>query len=265
MGYFIGLVVCLSLVTSTSFAFENPIWGSNYYMGDGGYAGQFETLGKTTDIHDALFEATARNHQVLGYTRARQVLLGRVYLESTGGEYSIRDVYCLKQFTQQDFGKRAAMGPEQIPDNTVLNTEHTWPQSRFTGMFPNEMQKSDLHHLFPSDSEMNSTRGNHKFAELAGPTEQIKCAASRFAHTAIGYRFEPPMEHRGNVARALFYFSIRYKIRIDNDEEGFLRKWHAEDPVDQAEVHHHELISQAQGNRNPFIDQPELINQIADF
>ncbi len=265
MRLFIGLILGLSIVGSMSAAFENPIWGSSYYMGDRGFASGYQSFGKTTDILDSLFEMTTRNHRVLGYTKARQILLGRVYLENYSGEYAIKDVYCLRHFTNTDFGRGASIGPDQIPDGTVLNTEHTWPQSRFTGMFPNEMQKSDLHHLFPSDSVMNSTRGNHKFAELAGPTEPVKCSVSRFAHTAIGYRFEPPIEHRGNVARALFYFSTRYRIHIDNDEEGFLRKWHYEDPVDQAEVSHHQMISEAQGNRNPFIDQPELVDQIADF
>lgn len=261
-----GLVLGLCFgLSQLSLAYENPIWGSSNYMGTNGGTSGYSSFGQNTDILDSLFLTASQNQQVLGYTKARQILLGRVYLENQGNDYAIRDVYCQQYYTNRDFGRGAPLGPDLIPDNTVLNTEHTWPQSRFTGMFPQEMQKSDLHHLFPSDSEMNSTRGNHKFAELAGPTENIKCSASRFAHTAIGYRFEPPMEHRGNVARALFYFSVRYKIHIDNDEEGFLRKWHYEDPVDQTEIYHHQMISEAQGNRNPFIDHPELVNEIADF
>lgn len=264
MRLFLGFML-IGLISMNTKAFENPIWGSSYYMGKGGYAKGFEVLGKTTEILDKLFETAARNQQVLGYTRARQILMGRMYLENLNGQYSIKDVYCQKYFTNSDFGRGESLGPNLIPDGNILNTEHTWPQSHFTGMFPNEMQKSDLHHLFPSDSEMNSTRGNFKFAELSGPTESIKCDASRFANTAIGYRFEPPIEHRGNVARALFYFSVRYRIHIDNDEEGFLRKWHYQDPVDPTEVMHHEIIFQTQGNRNPFIDQPDLVDQIADF
>jgi hypothetical protein len=265
LGVFLGFNFVGAFVSSAASAFENPIWGSGYYMSNSGSASGFEGFGNTTDILDSLFEATASNHQVLGYNRARQILLGRIYLESSGSEYAIKDVYCQRYFTRGDFGKGGAVGPDQIPDNNILNTEHTWPQSRFTGRFPNEMQKSDLHHLFPSDSQMNSTRGNHKFAELAGPTERIKCPESRFANTGIGYRFEPPIEHRGNVARALFYFAVRYKMRIDNDEEGFLRKWNYEDPVDQTELYHHQMIFDAQGNRNPFVDRPDLINDIDDL
>lgn len=265
MRLLLGLFLGITGISLTSVAFENPIWGAEYYMGNGGRAGGYESFGKTTDIIDHLFEASARNHRVLGYTRARQILLGRIHLENQGGDYAVKDVYCLKHFTNRDFGGNAPLGPERIPDGNILNTEHTWPQSRFTGMFPNETQKSDLHHLYPTDSQMNSTRGNYKFAELSGPTERVKCPTSRFANTSIGYRFEPPQEHRGNVARALFYFSARYRIHIDNDEEGFLRKWHRDDPVDQAEMLRHEIIFETQGNRNPFVDDPNLVDQIADF
>ena len=254
------------LFSNLSFSFDNPIWGAKQYMGDENTYGRKHRLyGASQPLLDTLFQATAQNHHVLGYSLARQVLLGRIYLENLGGQYAVRDVYCLKHYTNQDFKRGGGVGPDRIPDNTVLNTEHTWPQSRFTGNFPNEMQKSDLHHLFPSDSEMNSRRGNHKFAELNGPTVNIKCPTSRFANTVIGYRFEPPMEHRGNVARALFYFSVRYKIHIDNDEEGFLRKWHYQDPVDANEVEHYRMIVEAQGNRNPFVEKPEIVNEIVDF
>lgn len=270
MSRFFGILAVTTLLATTSlspsgFAFENPIWGASSYMGSGGQANGYESFGKTTDILDRLFDSAARNHRVLGYTPARQVLLGKMYLENVNGQYAIKDVYCQHYYTDRDLGRGQSLGPGQIPDGNVLNTEHTWPQSRFTSAFPNEMQKSDLHHLFPSDSQMNSTRGNHKFALLSGATERVKCPISRFANTQIGYRFEPPAEHRGNVARALFYFSTRYRIHIDNDEEGFLRQWHHEDPVDQAEIAHHEMIFEAQGNRNPFIDEPSLVDEIADF
>lgn len=256
---------------SSTFAFENPIWGASQldsFNNSDSYYGDYHRNNldrNQRDILDSFYEYSSRGHKTLGYLRARQILHGQVYLEGSKNGYFIRDVYCLKNFTDNDFGRNGGLGPEQIPDSNILNTEHTWPQSRFARHFPEEVQKSDLHHLFPSDSEMNSKRGNFKFAELSGKTIPVKCSASRLAKTAIGFRFEPPLEHRGNVARALFYFSVRYKISIDNDEEVYLRQWHQEDPVDQNERNHHEMIYQAQGNRNPFIDQPDAINQIVDL
>jgi len=263
---FLTLIIC-----NTGFSFENPVWGTAQIASLRTNQFKFQrnnTIPYNQDaVHESLFEVAARGQMVLGYDRARQALLGRVYLEKDrAGNFIIRDVYCLKSFSNNDFGKKEGIGPDRIPSSYVLNTEHTWPQSRFTHSFPAEMQKSDLHHLFPADTEMNSKRGNLKFAEFAnGQTIPIKCSTSRLAKTSLGLRFEPPMEHRGNVARALFYFSVRYKIHIDNDEEVFLRKWHQQDPVDRAEVIHHEMIFRLQGNRNPFIDRPDVVSQVADF
>lgn len=265
---FIGVLV-LFLSCNSGFSFENPIWGvSQLELNDSPeYKYQpRDYANKRGAIIDSLFELASRGHTTLGYFRARQLLLGRVYLEMHNGQYSVRDVYCLKNFTNRDFGRKEGLGPDQIPNHDILNTEHTWPQSRFSKSFPEDAQKSDLHHLFPSDTEMNSKRANFKFAELAeGETIPIKCETSRLANTPIGFRFEPPIEHRGNVARALFYFSVRYKLPIDNDEEVYLRSWHQEDPINQEELAHHELIYQLQGNRNPFIDRPDLVNEVADF
>ena len=75
----------------------------------------------------------------------------------------------------------------------------------------------------------------------------------------------PPIEHRGNVARALFYFSVRYGMSISAVEESSLRSWHMEDPVDEAELERHEQIFSIQRVRNPFIDFPELVEDIDNF
>jgi hypothetical protein len=223
------------------------------------------SLDNTNSVMEELFTLAREGQQVLGYEKARHVLMGHVYLQQTDSSYLIKDVYCQKEFTNQDFERGAGLGPNRVPDNKVLNVEHTWPQSRFTGKFAKEMQKSDLHHLFPSDSEMNSLRANYKFAEVDNSKRAVKCPISNFGQINGGFRFEPPNVHKGHVARALFYFSVRYKTPIDADEEAYLRKWNAEMPVDTEERLHHEQIAQIQGNRNPFIDHPELVNQISDF
>ena len=48
--------------------------------------------------------------------------------------------------------------------------------------------------------------------------------------------------------------------------ESLLRSWHAADPVDVYEMQRNDLVySDWQKNRNPFIDHPEWVDQIADF
>lgn len=206
-------------------------------------------------------EGKCYEHKSLGYRGARKVLFGKIHLEEDSSGYYIKDVYCRKKITR----RVTNIGPNIIPKNEILNCEHTWPQSRFNGSFDKNLQKSDLHHLYPTDSKANSTRGNNEFAEVDG--EKLNdCDGSYVgAEKWQGAYFEPPNEHKGNVARALFYFSIRYKIKISSLEEKYLRHWHELDPVDQEEVDRNDTIHSVQGNRNPFIDYPELVGQISDF
>jgi hypothetical protein len=141
------------------------------------------------------------------------------------------------------------------PSATIMNVEHTWPQSQGAV----GVAKSDLHHLFPTDSKANGIRGNFPFGLVTQPTWQgggSKCD---------GKRFEVRPVHRGNVARAKFYFAVRYQKKIDSSEEQVLRKWHQEDPVDAGEKDRNDRIENTQHNRNPFIDRPEFVERIQDF
>ncbi len=201
------------------------------------------------------------SHVAVGYGRARVFLMGKFYLVQTGGQYGVRDVYCQKVYTD---GKP---GPNIIPSDKVVNIEHTWPQSRFNGRFDKETQKSDMHHLFPTDSQINSARGNMEFGEVVHDSQELKCAGPRLgtAGTGGGDVFEPPQPHKGHVARALFYFAARYDMKFSKAEEATLRKWHRDEPVDQEEIARNEEIYKLQGNRNPFIDFPELVDKISNF
>lgn len=240
---------------------------------------------KDRDLKDKLFEILSSQHQVnsdgsqelvqscddsncfehqrLGYKEARRHLFGQLHLvgdKQTG--YSVKGVYC-----QKDFKSGSGVGPNRIPNSNILNCEHTWPQSKFQGFHSKGQQKGDLHHLFPTDSRINSMRGNYEFAEVDYERESY-CNGARFGgnnQDHSDYYFEPPKEHKGNVARALFYFSVRYQIRISKLQEYYLRKWHQEDPVDPFEEWRNDQIEDIQNNRNPFIDMPELVQHISDF
>ena len=113
-------------------------------------------------------------------------------------QYFVTDVYCESDYRSPGLGK--------IPNNSVINVEHTWPQSKFGGA-SKSIKKSDLHHLYPTDSQLNSIRGSFPFGEVVKDTQNTKCPISRIGVDFDGHRvFEPPHDHKGNVARALFYF-----------------------------------------------------------
>ena len=194
-------------------------------------------------------------HNAVGYSQARKYLYTQLHVQKDSRGSFLKEVYCNHE--------------QLIPINeNTINCEHTWPQSKFSTSFNNELQKSDMHHLFPSDIKANSTRGNYEFAEVVTNLNLVNCSASKSGASVVAGGktfFEPPSEHRGNVARALFYFSVRYKMPMSNDQQTFLRKWNDQDPVDDAESARNNEIEKLQGDRNPFIDFPNLAQDISNF
>jgi endonuclease I len=140
------------------------------------------------------------------------------------------------------------------------NCEHVVPQSWFRYREP---MKGDLHHLFACERRCNSFRGNRSYWELAEEALMEACGRSDRTH------FEPRAGH-GAAARATLYFLVRYPGEIDApnaltyEQIALLRRWSREDGVSDHERHRNQAIFEIQGNRNPFIDFPELADDV-DF
>lgn len=188
---------------------------------------------------------------LVSYKKARQYLFG--YLHYYNG--IIVDVYC-----QEVFDKFDGVGKMKIPDSRKLNAEHTHPRSKFNPNFNFNVQLSDLHNLFPTKSQANFARSNYEFSYVSGPGLSY-CPISKLGRKL----FEVPDDHKGNVARAKFYMSIRYQVPIDEREERTLREWHIIDPVDDDEIRRNYRIKDIQGNSNPFILEPKLVDYIQNF
>jgi len=147
-----------------------------------------------------------------------------------------------------------------IPDAKYYNTEHSWCQS--WGAVGTA--KSDLHHLFPVKSTINSKRNNYPFCEVSRASWSQY--GSYFGKSYSGTTcFEPPNWHKGELARAMFYFAVRYSKTIDSEQEAFFREWSDSFPVTEKEHFRNEDIFYFQGNKNPFVQYPEFIKLIRDF
>lgn len=195
------------------------------------------------------------------YNQTRRQLFGFLHLEGySEATYSINDIYCSRAFTNKDFPHHKNLGPNRIPLHTVLNAEHIWPQSRFSTKRSTETQKTDLHILYPSDSKTNSQRSNHLFGEVKKSTSKA-CGTAKigFNQNKFEINFEPPNSHKGNVARAMFYFSVRYNLPISKQRQNMFKRWSQLDPVDDFERKRNEAIFKINKTRNPFIDHPESI------
>jgi len=149
------------------------------------------------------------------------------------------------------------------------NREHVYSQSLGTPPLSDEGPGSDAHHLRPADTQRNSSRNNRKFT-----------AGSGFSGAQSNGGWYPGDEWKGDVARMMMYMYVRYDDRClisnigigDNsntpdDMIDLFLQWNAEDPVSEIEKqrndYHENLSNQnAQGNRNPFIDNPRLATRI---
>ncbi len=203
--------------------------------------------GLSGDALLAALRSWAAPHLQFDYGTARDLLYGAV----DGKSGVVHDVYA-----GRDVGVRSR---HELEDVEHINAEHT--RARSTGV-KGTPANSDLHHLFPSDQEANNRRGNLPFGEVV--EELWQKGASRMGHDRAGALvFEPPDEHKGNVARALFYVAAVYGLPLPPDEERVLRAWHRLDPVSDAERARNDAISTLQENRNPFIDDPGLVDRTA--
>lgn len=149
------------------------------------------------------------------------------------------------------------------------NREHTYPKSLGTPDLGTSGPGADAHMLRASDVQRNGMRGSKKFKDASGNSRTID---SDFWY--------PGDEWKGDIARIMMYMYLRYDDRcypnnvivggvvaVDSYMISTLLDWNAEDPVSQVEINRNNYMGNtsnefAQGNRNPFIDNPYLATRI---
>jgi len=118
-----------------------------------------------------------------------------------------------------------------------------------------------MHNLFPAVGEVDGDRSNFVFGEIEGEKREYgECDFEVTERIA-----EPKKSIREDIARSYFYMSHQYKMGIPDDYEEMLREWHLFDPPDEWERDRNSLIEDVQGNRNPFIDYPEMVERMRDY
>lgn len=189
----------------------------------------------------------------LGYNTARDRMFETV--DDYGGD-TIECVYT---------GRKIKAVTRTEAQNQSFDTEHTWPQSMFG---ESEPMKSDLHHLFPTYSPANNARSNYPFGYVVSNITWQDGGSKLGRDAGNNIVFEPRDKHKGNVARAMFYFVTRYQnwgSFLTLTQENTLRQFHNADTVDANERLRNDRVKQFQNNRNPFADHPELVSRIRAF
>ena len=193
---------------------------------------------------------------------------------------------------EEIYAGRVATVTQRFNPNTTTDAgdanfqaEHLWPQScgarldRTNAANQNRSTgpRGDLHVIVASDGPANNSRSNHPFGNVTSTTSQFGPDSagdfSRLGSNGTRTVFEPRDEKKGDIARALLYFYVRYVPEIPtslslanfNVEEATLVEWSTQDPPDAFERARNQEVFLVQGNRNPFVDHPHLVGLIGDF
>ncbi len=145
----------------------------------------------------------------------------------------------------------------------TYNREHVWPKS-LGGFTESDPVGCDLHHIRPTVVSLNSDRGNKKYGDVSNGSV-VKYNGIVYAHMNSDV-FEPLDNVKGDCARIIFYVAIRYNMNLslvvsDSTYKEIL-KWNEIDPVSEEEFLRNNYVESIQGNRNVFIDYPDLANYI---
>ena len=171
-----------------------------------------------------------------------------------------------------------------------MNIEHSVPKSWWGDAYDETATpltrfkydgSYDLHHLTPSDAAANTAKSNYPLGEVDSPLfdNGVTKVGTGQANGRATNLFEPADEYKGDFARMLLYFVTCYQDyswkssalsmfaqnsypTLNAYGQSLLLKWHRQDPVSQKEIDRNNAVYSFQGNRNPFIDYPNMVEYI---
>ena len=233
---------------------------------------------KDKDLKTALYQIISNNgFKVVGYSG-----LWDAYKDTDARpDGKVWDMYSNTSnftfVTDQDKGSGGTI------EGDKYNREHSFPQSWFEKASGD--MKSDLFNVYPTDKLVNNKRSNYPYGETNGEIYKSDNGFSKLGTcTFPGYSgtvFEPNDQYKGDFARIYMYMVTCYENfsekwtgnsvnQLDNNTYPvfedwtikMLLEWCEKDPVDDWEIARNDKVYKIQGNRNPFVDHPELAEYI---
>ena len=212
-----------------------------------------------------------KDHKQISYGSGSSSTWGAFYTTDAVIENGQRRVLDMYSSEKRYFGSKGdAVGG--------MNIEHSVAKSWWGGTKNNAY--CDLHHLNPSDQTANSRKSNYPLGELTsvswdnGVTYVGKANIDGSSQNA----YEPCDEYKGDFARVFMYMftcyqDLTWEYTWMNYEKSayptlkpwavkLLLKWHKQDPVSEKEVNRNNAVYAIQGNRNPYIDYPQLADYV---
>ncbi|WP_322959369.1 endonuclease [Mycoplasmopsis cynos] len=193
------------------------------------------------------------------------------YYEKDG---TLLDIYSENPYGKDPYEYKTYIKGSGTNEGDGTNREHIIPQSWFNKAEP---IRHDAHFVWPTDIKVNNIRSNWPHGNVVNPTNTTKNLSKLGRDQNNQVVFEPIDEFKGDIARAYLYFlvtyakdKINYKNSIYTNAFPYIKKeflntylnWNIQDKVDAWDIHRNNVIFQYQGNRNPFIDYPNLSNSL---
>lgn len=163
----------------------------------------------------------------------------------------------------------------------TMNIEHIWANS-WWGHEVNEAY-CDLFNLYPAEKYANIAKSNNPIGVVTGSVDYDNNSIKRgmsdcYRADSLIKVWEPADRWKGDFARTYFYMATCYTQLRDiwQTKEGWLTadmtewptlqpwvyrlmlEWARQDPIDEIEIQRNDVIFCIQGNRNPFVDLPQL-------
>jgi len=180
---------------------------------------------------------TAKHSIILSYGQRHQ------YLYNADEDQNNTDNVILMYSGESRYWEEYTSGTNSYSPQT-FNTEHIYPQS----LLSSTDAVTDLHHLRACADNVNSLRLNYPYTDGTGTYKLVN-----------NNKWFPGDDWRGDVARMVMYLNIRYgEIFSKVGTLELFLQWNIADPVSSFEIQRNNVIEGAQGNRNPFIDNPYL-------
>ena len=195
---------------------------------------------------------------------------------------------------------------KQVSFSTSMTREHVWPCAKSGGLWVHSNYTnikyyvdgsnyvgggSDLYHVRPCTSAVNTARGDSRFIEFTdaqkssgnliqigdGGPYKLLCDKEEFSSFS-----EPCDEFKGDIARIIMYVFIHYgkfgtynwddycgsivlkdvmglQTASEAEVNEMMVRWNELDPVSETEKLRNDTVQKIQGNRNPFVDYPHLM------
>ncbi len=213
--------------------------------------------------HTSLFYSNYAN-TMINLFEARDTANGQKFVEC---RYSgFRAVYTSPfDWTNNDFARDHTFPHSWMPD-AVGGADVLYDN-------PEVAAYNDQHNLYPvKQTGVNDERSNYPIGEVV--TVQNTFLLAKSGLDLNGKKvYEPRADHKGNMARAMFYMMTCYNGISYNSgatlwnlrnpisptvsygqDQNLLKKWHYQDPPDAYEISRNDFVDSLQNNRNPFID-----------